>query len=384
LPPLTTALPPGCRRIAKLAGATEAETRFRLSPGYRLRLFSELSEADRDALGSDVSDSGFCAAVVDDLSKRPVQALGPEAVKALERAELPQGDLESDLTVQALVLAGVLEWRHHGSWVTGLWAMSGLGLARHGPADANVGLERGAFEHARRCGTTDPRATANRLYLSNRIPLTPRWRSRWHSPAAVASSLDLASATPFPGFVMGDPRNTSPWLAWTRQTSAESATGWTGKLYVSPLPDDVPLALAAVRAVLSSSGAHAVKVGGGAAALLRPDKCVLYFTSLDDLHDCADRLSAELSGMQGQGVPFTAGIMGSRLLSWGADPPEKGGRIGRVTDSSWRVWVCNRLAAALHSSADCPDDDLVWDYACVRLQGLGVDVNRWAPTGLET
>jgi len=347
-----------------------------------LRLFSELSEVERDTLGSDITGSGFCAAVVDESSRRPVQALGPDAVEALERAELVEGEHERDPVIQTLVLAGVLEWRFRGSWVTGLTAMNGLGLARRGPTAAD-GLEWAAFEHARRCGTADPRATANRLYFSNRIPVTPRWRSRWHSPLAVASSLDIAGATPFPGFVRGDPRGTNPWLAWTRQIPAGSASGWGGKLYVSPLPDDLPAAFAAVRGVLGSSGAHAVKVGGSAAALLRPDKCVLYFTRLDDLHHCADRLAAELAGMQGQGVPFTARIMESRLLSWGADPPEKGTRVGHVTDSSWRVWVCNRLATAMHAAAECPDDALVWSYACGRLEGLGVDVARWAPTGLD-
>lgn len=384
---MTTAPPPRLSRITEPTGAAATLAPLRLASGYRLRLFSELTQADRNALGADVLDSGYCAAVVDDHSHRPVQALGPEAVEALQRVgrpAVPNGELQVDSTIRTLILAGVLEWNLSGSWVTGLEAMRGLGLVRRQPEDAKDGLEWTAFEHARRCGSTDPRTTANRLYLSNRIPVTRRWRSRWTSPATIASSLDLAGATVFPGFVRGDPQETRPWLAWTRRTAAASAWTWSGKLYVSPLPDDLPDALAAVRNVLSSSGAHAVKVGGSAAALLRPDKCVLYFSSLDDLYDCADRLSADLTGMQGQGVPFTASITGSGLLSWGADPPEKAARIGRVTDASWRVWVCNRLATAMHSAVDCPDDDLVWDYARARLEGLGVDVQRWAPTGLET
>lgn len=366
-----------------MGGTTAADIRFRVSPGYRLHLFSELSDEDRATLGSDASGSGYCGVLVDDLGERPVQVLGPEAVEAVRRAQSREGQHATDPVVQTLLLAGVLEGKLRGSWLTGLPAMSELGLDHRGRRGRKDGLEWVAFVHARRCGTEDPRATSSRLYFSNRIPVTARWRSRWHSPAAIASSLDIDRATPFPGFVMSDTRATRPWLAWHRRPAAESDSSWSGKLYVSPLPNDLPAALAAVREVLTSSGARAIKVGGSAPALLRPDKCVLYFTRFDDLHDCADRLLAELAGMHGQGVPFTGSIKGSKLLSWGADPPEQGTRVGHVTDASWRVWVCNRLAAAMHSAFDCPDDDLVWDYACLCLQGLGVDVHRWAPTELE-
>ena len=116
----------------------------------------------------------------------------------------------------------------------------------------------------------------------------------------------------------------------------------TYKLYVSPRPERIREAFEIVVRVLSASGGVHFKLGDSVGGLLRPDKLMLYFTTRDALLETASVLHRELAGCDAHGVPFTAGLDDSGLLSWGVDPPENDRALRWMQRQSWRLWVVTR------------------------------------------
>jgi hypothetical protein len=132
---------------------------------------------------------------------------------------------------------------------------------------------------------------------------------------------------------------------------------------------------------LSASRARQFKIGSDAAGLLRPDKIVAYFPDFERLSEAASRIGGRLSGLPPHGVPFTAGIAGDGLLSWGADPPaaERSPLVGDW--ESWRLWLTNRLAVAL-VAARSEGVAEPWRFALDRVRLEGVDTETWTPGAL--
>jgi hypothetical protein len=157
----------------------------------------------------------------------------------------------------------------------------------------------------------------------------------------------------------------------------------THKLYISPMPEFVENVFAVTLRVLTDTRVLQIKVGADVEGLLRPDKIVAYFTSLDDLRSAADVLGSRLQGCPAHGVPFTAALDEDGLLSWGVDPPESQQLLNWQPRESWRLWLTNRLANALLTAKRTPQDAThrrpAWQYALERLQLEGVDTATWTP-----
>jgi hypothetical protein len=211
-------------------------------------------------------------------------------------------------------------------------------------------LAREAVRYAATLDTDDRQALTVRLYCYGRLPLTPRWARRFPDHAAVAGHLGLGRGGPLHDVVEGawtlssDPAAPDGWLSWARRDAPAPAPGVpTLKLYLSPRPEALPDAFGALALALRDTDATAFKVGRDAHGLLRPDKMVADFPSMDGLRAAALALAGRLRGVPAHGVPFTAPLTPDALLSWGADPvtPPDEAR------QSWRVWVAGRLAAAL-------------------------------------
>jgi hypothetical protein len=143
----------------------------------------------------------------------------------------------------------------------------------------------------------------------------------------------------------------------------------------------LPEALHRVLALLPEwPAAVSLKVGADLAGLLRPDKCVAYFSNRDQLDAAAARLAAELEGMPAHGVPFSADAGGGGLLSWGMDPPGDRPVLRWLGVESWRLRITHQLAAALRIARTAgPGAMAASAFALGRILLEGVDPVTWAP-----
>jgi|SRR5271166_68985 len=373
---------------------------FRSNPAYELAPFDHLSLDQQELLKELTSDPDFYGVL---LPRRP----GSGSIKSvcrdtallmhtmLQAGPLP-GYVErtlgerSNQAVAELVLDGILEIEHDGRFVSGAEAYPLIYASQPDPEPQGLLpiLSRAALEYAQALEIDDVNRLSSRLYLFNRIPLTPHWARRLSSTDAVSDFLGISEPTNLrrieKHWARVEPRAPyNGWFQWQSRHSSPAASNHHHgyKLYLSPQPDSLPAAFRAVVEVLDASAAHSFKVGCDSVGLLRPDKFVLYFRDFESLEETARELALRLSGCSAQGVPFTAAIGSDGLLSWGVDPlPEKDTLSWRGQES-WRFWVTNRLAAALVLARRAPRGTLEpWQFALERLRLENVDTVTWAPT----
>ncbi len=254
--------------------------------------------------------------------------------------------------------------------------LPGAGGRAPGSGATLAGISRAGLAYVAALRLRNPALLAGRLYRWHTLPDTPAWRRRLPTDAAVQAFLDIDRSIATTGLVE-ELGLRSSWREWSPAESPESDPGATiCKLYLSPAPEAVPAALARIAPALCSLSALGLKLPRQRSGLLRPDKVLLYFATLDALRAAATALAPLLHGIAAHGVPFTAALDDMGLLSWGADPPERQGG----EDESWRVWLCSRLAAAL---AEAELSGLAMparpQFALDRLALEGVDVASWSP-----
>jgi len=259
-------------------------------------------------------------------------------------------------------------------------------------------LSRSALQYGAALNLADTFQLSLRLYNYHRLPITNRWRDAFPNRKAVAERLGVRSGGRYASFVSShwqevgdvdsDAQNNDSehvgWLSWaTRRQGPSAATPTTHKLYVSPMPQFVENVFAVTLRTLTDTRALQLKVGADVEGLLRPDKIVAYFESLDDLRSAADLLAPRLQGCPAHGVPFTASLDDDGLLSWGVDPPASEQLLNWQPRESWRLWLTNRLANALLTAKRTPSNGThrrpAWQYALERLQLEGVDTETWTP-----
>jgi hypothetical protein len=124
-------------------------------------------------------------------------------------------------------------------------------------------------------------------------------------------------------------------------------------------------------------GCSRFKVGRGAYGVLRPDKFVAYFTHLDQVLRAAEMIGNEVGGAPAQGVPFSAGIDASGLLSWGMDPPRFELTPAGSEHQSWRRWLSERIALYITMARQSDGD--VPTFVRQRIALDGVDPVQWIP-----
>ncbi len=247
---------------------------------------------------------------------------------------------------------------------------------------ADLSLE--ALYHAARFASEDVGFLAARLYFYNREPASPAWRRLYASPDEVAAQLALATGGENARCLEGQWQLVSPdkpherWFTWFRRSVAGRDPERRYKLYVSPWLEELPHVFTQVIGLIEASGAEAFKVGRDVYSLIRPDKLVLYFSSFEALDGAGQLLARELGAIRPQGVPFTAQLGGTGLVSWALDPPRALAPARGL--SSWRHWVTHQLAASLATGmqADLPVEACV-QFARDQLALRGVDTVMWAP-----
>lgn len=373
---------------------------FRASPRYELVLFDRLSPWEREALAELRRDPSFYGVL------RPLEPAAGLGAKSVDRdtallfltlrepGPLPAYVEEmlgaaAGRTLTRLVADGVLEIAEGEEFVSGAAALALIGDERtpRGGGGRLAALSREALRYAQALGLDDPLLLSWRIYGYNRLPLTPAWRRLLPAAEAVEAHLGLEKGGRNRRALDRSWRPGSRgehWLAWHARSARPEPSregGAVFKLYVSPVPEALGEGFAEILEALSASRARQFKVGADAAGLLRPDKIVAYFPDFDRLSEAAGRLGGRLAGLAPQGVPFTAEIAGDGLLSWGADPPvaQRSPLLGGW--ESWRLWLTNRLAAALVASRGEGAAE-PWRFALERVRLEGVDTETWTPGAL--
>jgi hypothetical protein len=376
------------------------ESEFRANPAYRLVLFDRLAPEQREPLRDLTKDPDFYGVLVPaEGSARKIKSVCRETALLLytlrEPGPLPdyvratQGD-GCNQAIAELVLDEILEIHREGRFVCGSEASDLIYGEREspGPQGTLPRLAQAALEYAQCLDIDDSGKLSARLYFYNRVPLTPSWKRRFPTSDAVAAHLGIDSSGANRRILESGWYRTKPssqfdgWFHWQSRTERmpESEVRQSYKLYVSPRPEVIADAFRCVAEVLAESPAFHFKVGYDAAGLLRPDKIVIYFSSVEALRNTAGLIAQRLQGCAAQGVPFTAAIGDDALLSWGADPLPGMGMLSWQERESWRLWITNRLATSLLVAKSAPNGGLEpWQFALERLHLDNVDIDTWTP-----
>jgi hypothetical protein len=373
-----------------------ATARYRTSHDYDLEPL-EGGELDRrrPAELDGVTDASEIAAIL-----RPRQfgllpkALSSEAADLIGRFREPRLlDGEPEQIVLRLVLDGLMEAEIDGAFLSGCVAHQRLLPAGavwrerilHSPHAARddelARLTRSALEYGYLRAAADPLFLARRLYLFNRRPCTHAWATRLSSPERILAYVaDAATSERLEdSWEMLNRVQSSGWLSWRHTRPLRFVDRRIYKLYVSPQLEDLPSTFHQVVRVLTAHRVARFKLGGTVHGLLRPDKCVAYFGDRGALLAAADALAEKLGSIRVHGVPFTASLEDSGVLSWGIDPPSTNEQGGSEL-ASWRLWVAQRVAVSLmRARASRLEMDDAIRYTKDRLGLEGVQAETWAP-----
>ncbi len=365
-------------------------SRFRSSPFVELKRLADLSAEQREPFRELDSDPDFHGLFV---PKPPLsmnlKSVGRETAELFQSLAVP-ASLDADDDIIDLVLDGILEIEGPAGFVSGADALPLISRWEPctGPAVPPVdrNLAHHALLHAQDLETGDCQALTTALYLYNRIPLSPFWKTRFASREAILEQLGTGRGTMAVllgrEWIVTTPDRPTGWLSWCSKSSVPRDAGEvTYKLYVSPQPERIRDAFEILVRVLSAFPRVQFKIGDSAAGLLRPDKLVAYFSTREDLDEAAAELRRELAGCEAHGVPFTAALDDTGLLSWGIDPPDDDRALQWLGQDSWRYWVVKRLGAAM-AVAKLSRGGAVepWQFAIARARRHGVDVVTWIPS----
>lgn len=369
--------------------------RFRSNPYVELKRLGELEAGQREAFRALENDPEFYGLLV---AKPPfsmnLKSVARPTAELFRSLALPSR-LDEDFLREAaavedvidLVLDGILEVESIDGFVSGGDALSMVCAAIEPPRfrDASSRLSHEALLHAQDLETTDAHALAMALYRYNHMPCSQFWRARFPDRDAILGHLG-ADRAPLRallerGWIAS--HRTAGWLSWSsRVPFARNTSAVTYKLYISPRPERIRDAFEIAVRVLSDFPGVPFKIGDSAAGLLRPDKLVAYFSTRQQLSEAAEVLRHALDGCEAHAVPFTAGIDDRGLLSWGVDPPDDDRALQWLGRESWRLWLVQRLGAALSIAKNARGAAATkpWRFAIERARRHGVDVETWTPS----
>ncbi|MFN7936806.1 MAG: hypothetical protein U0R19_26030 [Bryobacteraceae bacterium] len=278
---------------------------------------------------------------------------------------------ETNRSIAQLVLDGILEVQVGQEFLTGPAATGYVLPLRQQDAVLSplAALSAEALTYGASLRPLNAAQASARMYFYNRLPVTRDWEKRFPDAAAVKRELG-----PVNGWeeMPQDPVNHG-WISWRRGVAnAMPASARTYKLYFSPRPEQLHDTFPEFLAQVTRAGSMAFKTGRNAAGLLRPDKVVAYFHSEEQVLEAARLIERALAGCRGHGVPFSAPIGDSLLVSWGADPPAEEWELRE----SWRLWVTNRLAVHL-KAAQAAGDANPQQFALHRMRLENIDTGTW-------
>jgi len=360
--------------------------RLRSNPRFRLVSFDECDERERLLLEPLAQDSNFYGILAPpDTSPAPAKSMSRDAallfMSLREPAIVPH--LLTSLfgasvqeRIQELILDGVFEIEQDGAFASGSAALPQLSHdSREKPNSQVAQLSNEAMVYVTAAEGLSPSEAAARLYMYNRVPCTPALQRRFARDDDVLAFLagKTALAKRLQKYWVREVSQEA-WLTWHQASSASHGF----KLFISPTLDGLPQTFeVAVDAFCQVKCSH-FKVGRSAFGLLRPDKFVAYFESLEQVKEAAELIRASTSGVSAQGVPFTAAIDTEGLTSWGMDPPRFEQVMAWQEHQSWRQWVTERLAVYTLAAKESGAENVV-EFASRRIGFDGVNPDTWTP-----
>ena len=230
---------------------------LRANPHYELVAFDRLSPSEQALLGNLTEDADFHGVLRPRSADTPlpIKAVSHDTARLVRALETPgpvpnlgtsdsAADAPDAQSIARLVLDGVLEVRHRDAFVAGAAAVR-LVARRPSSSLTNTVTSRlslAALQYADSLAIDDPLTLSARMYFYNRTPVSPHWRRRYATPAAIATHLgldDLGRLTlRDAGWVLATRpgRERDGWFQWRPAQSAARdgpRTTPTYKLYVS-------------------------------------------------------------------------------------------------------------------------------------------------------
>ncbi|MCE7064067.1 hypothetical protein [Dyadobacter sp. CY326] len=265
-------------------------------------------------------------------------------------------DDETNLTLARLVIEGIFEIEIENCFYSGFAAQDFIYESTEQVWDRRHPLSRmssAAIQYAIQLNEADTISLTSKLYGYNTTPLFGTPANELDTFKEVEAFLKIGKNDPLTRELLKNWNKHEPdqkfrWISWSRKQnkSHNARLSSTYKIYISPVLEELPDVFdRAVRALTESNAFH-FKIGMNREGLLRPDKFVAYFTEFDHLSAAADRLHAVLKDHSAQGVPFTAPLDASGMLSWGMDSATDE-NLQHVERKSWRAKVTEKLAASI-------------------------------------
>ncbi|SDE89029.1 hypothetical protein SAMN04487996_107296 [Dyadobacter soli] len=296
-------------------------------------------------------------------------------------------DDETNLTMARLVLEGIFEIKVAEHFYSGPAAQTFLYDSDERTADRRhplLGMSYSAVRYAVRLNEADTLSLADKLYAYNTVPLLLAHSNALRTVEEVEDFLNIGKNDPLSRELLKTWKKHEPdpkfsWISWSRKQNGHHDTrlSATYKMYISPVLDELSDVFDKTVRVLAASGAFSFKVGMNREGLLRPDKFVAYFTAFDDLLTTAERLALVLKTYNAQGVPFTAPLDESGMLSWGMDRATDE-ILKNIEGGSWRATVTEKLAAsiALSKTEKLGQEERI-DFVLKKMMLEGVDTTTW-------
>jgi hypothetical protein len=385
----------------KLSDVLDCE--FRSNPGYEIVPLERMTGEEQEALAR-LREDPECFGI---LRPRPDSELRIKSVcketallfYAMQSGgklpssvlrELREQPEQANQQIVELVLSEVLQVSRNGDFMSGPRAHDLISAPAKLPEQlgriARLSLE--AVKYGQRLAIEDPLRLSAQMYFFNRLPVTPQWKQRIGDPGAFSRFLGIDGQGRCAELLRTiwkkapDSPEMVGWNSWLIRTgeSHRKARLFDFKIYVSPALDSMPDVLPAMLEVFAKHRVQQFKIGADLPGLTRPDKIVAYLEDFDHLENVGHNLAERLGNVPVHGVPFTAELCCGGLISWGMDPHETA-LLDWHERTSWRLWITNRLAAALLDARHSKHSEVEpWRFALQRLRLDGVDTDTWTPT----
>lgn len=296
-------------------------------------------------------------------------------------------DDDVNLTMAKLVLEGIFEIQAGQHFYSGFAAHDFLYEAQEVSMDRRhplLEISTAAIQYGVLLKEADQASLASKLYAYNTMPLFFMPANALGTWEEVEEFLGIGKNNRMNRELLENWNKHEPnpdyrWISWSRKHSRRRDTRPHSiyKIYISPVLEELPEVFEKTISVLTKSQAFSFKIGMNREGLLRPDKFVAYFTEMGHLLAAAEMLAPVLKKHKAQGVPFTASLDETGMLSWGMDSTTDETTKNRE-GGSWRAIVTEKLAASitLSKTERLPPAESV-DFVLKKMMLEGVDTMTW-------